>query len=344
VTTYAATFAAPPTTTFAPPTARARFETLLADAWAQMADGEVEDALAKVEQARTLADRPGFDDADRAEVLFRLGCCRLKLGAVANATQLLTLALDLADRSNTASDRLRVDILRWRTRCHRRHRDWDAAGADADAALELAERLGDATCLGDAYLQASQVAERTGQTLVARFYVERAVEVFRDAGDAAAAGKALNNLGGILFLLGRVDDAVTRLQEAFALALELDETVDAAYAVCSTAQVLLGGGDAAGAEEKARYALELLTGRDDHASEIGNAELVRGRALIELGRFPEAEGALARADESFRRIDSLGHRAAAWLAQGDLAARCGRIDTAATVYRRAAEALQDVRF
>jgi hypothetical protein len=43
-------------------------------------------------------------------------------------------------------------------------------------------------------------------------------------------------------------------------------------------------------------------------------------------------------------MDSLGHRAAAWLAQGDLAARRGQIDDAAAVYRRAAEALQDVRF
>ena len=50
------------------------------------------------------------------------------------------------------------------------------------------------------------------------------------------------------------------------------------------------------------------------------------------------------ADESFVQMDSLGHCAAAWLAQGDLAARRGHIEEAAAVYRRAAEALQDVRF
>ena len=49
-------------------------------------------------------------------------------------------------------------------------------------------------------------------------------------------------------------------------------------------------------------------------------------------------------DASFEQMDSLGHRAAAWLAQGDLAARRGHIEDAAAVYRRAAEALQDVRF
>jgi len=114
--------------------------------------------------------------------------------------------------------------------------------------------------------------------------------------------------------------------------------------VSSTAQVLLHGGDAGSAEEKARYALELLQGRSDHVNEVGNAKLVLGRALMEQGRFDEATDELAHASASFEQMDSLGHRAAAWLAQGDLAARRGCIEDAAAVYRRAAEALQDVRF
>ena len=65
---------------------------------------------------------------------------------------------------------------------------------------------------------------------------------------------------------------------------------------------------------------------------------------IEVGEDDEAAEELAAAEDSFRQMDSLGHRAAAWLAQGDLAARRGRIGDAAAVYRRAAEALQDVRF
>jgi tetratricopeptide (TPR) repeat protein len=170
------------------------------------------------------------------------------------------------------------------------------------------------------------------------------IELQRGAGDLLAAGKALNNLGGILFLLGETDAANTRLKEAFAVALELGNEVDAAYAVSSTAQVVLRGGEAGSAEQKARYALDLLEGRPDHVNEVGNAKLVLGRALMEQGRFDEAAEELALADESFERMDSLGHRAAAWLAQGDLAARRGRVEDAAAVYRRAAEALQDVRF
>jgi tetratricopeptide (TPR) repeat protein len=323
---------------------RAELRAQLDESWARMSIGELDEAIVRLERARALAEAPVCNDTDRAEVLYQLGCCRLKSGAVSNAVQLLTVALRLSEESPTVSDRLRIDILCWRTRCYRRQRDWVAARADADAAIQLGEGLRDPMRLADAYLQASQIAERTGQVLIARFYVERVIELQRDAGNLLAAGKALNNLGGILFLLGETEAANASLKEAFSVALELGNDVDAAYAVSSTAQVLLRGGETVLAEQKARYALELLAGRDDHVNEIGNTRLVLGRALLEQGRFDEAADELAVADTSFEQMDSLGHRAAVWLAQGDLAARRGDIEAAAVVYRRAAEALQDVRF
>jgi len=129
-----------------PPRADApvEFAALLADAWDNLIAGEVEDALTKLQRARALSEGDTFDDGDRAEVLFRLGACRLHLGAVSNAVQLLTVALELCDRSGRPCDRLRNDILRWRTRSYRRQRDWDGARADAAGALTLAEGFGDA--------------------------------------------------------------------------------------------------------------------------------------------------------------------------------------------------------
>jgi hypothetical protein len=43
-------------------------------------------------------------------------------------------------------------------------------------------------------------------------------------------------------------------------------------------------------------------------------------------------------------MSSGSHRAEAWIAQGDLAARRGDDRTAARLYRQATDALQDVRF
>jgi hypothetical protein len=50
------------------------------------------------------------------------------------------------------------------------------------------------------------------------------------------------------------------------------------------------------------------------------------------------------ADQTFEQLSSVSHRAAAWVAQGDLARKRNEDREAARLYRRAAEALQDFRF
>jgi tetratricopeptide (TPR) repeat protein len=93
-----------------------------------------------------------------------------------------------------------------------------------------------------------------------------------------------------------------------------------------------------------RQALDLLDGRVDYVDEIGSAQLVLGRSLLEQGRLDEAEAAFLAAETSYGELGSGSHRAAVWVARGDLAARRGDHERAAELYRTAAEALQDVRF
>ena len=85
-------------------------------------------------------------------------------------------------------------------------------------------------------------------------------------------------------------------------------------------------------------------GREDYTDEVGNAQLVLGRALLEQGQLDEAEASFLAAEESFAELGSASHRATVWVARGDLAARRGDDRLAARLYRTAAEALQDVRF
>ena len=157
-------------------------------------------------------------------------------------------------------------------------------------------------------------------------------------------GRLLNNLGGLDALLGDPEQAVDRLQEAIVVAIEHGDDNDVATAVSSLAQVYLRTGDPLLAEEHARHALRRLDGRQDRLDEIGNARLVLGRALLEQERLDEAGEVLAEAEDAFDQLSSGSHRAAAWVAQGDLAQRRGDDQQAATLYRRAAEALQDFRF
>jgi len=317
---------------------------LLAETWAHIQQGEVQDALPLLGRARELAEAPGRSDVHRAEVLFRLGVCRYKLSSISTALGLLGEALDLADRSGLPCDLLRTDILGWRSRCYRRQRDWQAAREDVERALELAQAAGDRQATADSYFQASLVAEREGHWLLARTYAERARGYYEELEDRATVGRLLNNLGGLNFTLGNSQRAVDLLEDACRVALEVGDEPEAGLAMCSLAQAHLDLGAAAAAESEARTALELFAGRVDYLQGIGTAQLALGRALLGQDRLNEAEEMLIAADKSFEQLSSISHRAAAWVAQGDLAAKRGGDREAARQYRRAAEALQDFRF
>jgi tetratricopeptide (TPR) repeat protein len=317
---------------------------LLAESWARMYEGEVRKAIDVLDRARGLAEGSSFTDVERADVLYRLGCCRYKLNSISTAVSLYSEALDLATRSGLPSDRLRSHIYEWRSRCYRRQRDWEAAREDVEHALELAEGLNDRHTIGHVYFQASLIAERTGHWVLARSYAERAKAIYEELRDQANVGKLLNEIGALNFQLGKPDDAIKYLKEAFKVLLDVGDDTDAGRVISSLAQVHLRTGKVDVAEEQAKQALELLEGRVDHIDEIGNAQLVLGRALLEQERYDEAEQAFAAAESSFDQLSSASHRAAAWIAQGDLAARRGEDRIAAALYRRAAEALQDFHF
>ena len=317
---------------------------LLGETWALAQSGAVQDALRLLERARDLAEGPTFSHVDRAAVLFRFGVCRYHLSSIATAVSLLSAALELADRSGLPCDKLRCDILDWRSRCYRRQRDWQAAREDVERALELAESRRDRRAAAQAYFQASLVAEREGHWLLARTYAERARGYYEELEDRANVGRLLNNLGGLNFTLGNPDRAVELLGSAYDAALESGDEPEAGLAMCSLAQVHLDVSEPALAETEAKTALRLFNDRPDYLQGIGTAQLVLGRALLEQDRLNEAEKMLASADTSFEQLSSVSHRAAAWVAQGDLARKRNADREAARLYRRAAEALQDFRF
>ena len=317
---------------------------LSGEATIRMRAGDVREAIALLEQARALSEGTSFSDVERADVLFRLGVARYKLNSIQTSIGLFDEALKVAERSEIPSDQLRSNILAWRSRCYRRRRDLEAAREDVERALELAEGLNDKRTAADVYFQASIIADREGHWVLARSYAERAKAAYEELSDRGNLGRLLNNLGGINFLLGHPEEAVDFLKDAVGIALEVGNDAEAAHAVNGIAQVHLRTGDVKRAEEQARYALELLGDRVDEIAEIGNAHLVLGRALLEQDRLDEADEALQAGERAYDQLSSGSHRASAWVAQGDLAARRGDDRAASRLYRQAADALQDVRF
>ena len=317
---------------------------LSGEATVRMRLGEVREASTLLEQARGLSEKESFSDVERADVMFRLGVARFKLNSIQTAIGLFDEALKLAERSEIPSDQLRSNILAWRSRCYQRRRDLEAAREDVERALELAEGLNDKRTTADVYFQASYIADREGHWVLARSYAERAKAAYEELSDRGNLGRLLNNLGGINFLLGHPEEAIGFLKDAVRIALEVGNDAEAAHAVNGIAQVHLRTGNVERAEEQARYALELLGDRVDELHEIGNAQLVLGRALLEQNRLDEAEQAFRAGETAYDQLSSASHRASVWVALGDLAARRGDDHTAARLYRQAADALQDVRF
>jgi tetratricopeptide (TPR) repeat protein len=309
-----------------------------------MERGEVKPALQLLERCRTINDGPGFSDVDRAQVLFRMAVCRYHLSSIASAVALFSEALKLAEGSGLPCDLLRSEILGWRSRCYRRQRDLEAAREDVERALELAQSLDDHRTMANVYFQASLVSERMGHWVLARSYAERAKAYYEQLNDERNVGRLLNNLGGLNFQLGKPERAVEDLKSAYTVLLDKGSDAEAANVVSSLAHVHLMTGQVESAEKEARHALELLEGREDFLLDIAPTQLVLGRSLMEQGRLDEAQEMLRTAEASAEQLESISHRAAAWMAQGDLAARQGEDATAARLYRKAAEALQDVRF
>ena len=317
---------------------------LVGSGLAKMRTGDHRAAAELLNEARSITEAESFSDVERADVLLRLGGCRYQLNSIQTALALFNEALGLAERSGLPCDALKANILSWRSRCWQRQRDFEAARDDVERAIELSRGVEDLRTIGAAYFQASLIADREGHWVLARNYAERARQAYAELADRVHVSQLTNNLGGLNFLLGNTDQAVELLKESFAIALDLGRDADAGRAVSSLAQVHLRTGDVEQAEEQARHALELLEGRVDYVDEIGSAQLVLGRALLDQGRLDEAEEAFTAAETCFGELGSGSHRAAAWVARGDLATRRGDHERAAELYRTAAEALQDVRF
>ena len=285
-------------------------------------------------------------DADalaEADALVHLGRARYKSAAFADAAALFSQALGCCDQSDrpaaaygpTSSAGALAATGVCGSGARPRRTSMPRCPSRANSAMSVSWPIP---------LPASLLAERTGQTVMAAGLAEQAKELYERLGDRRSLARILNNLGGLNWLLGRTAVAFQLLRDAFAIATEVDSATDAAQAISSLAQVLLGDGQPDQAEAAARHAIELLDGREDYLEEIGNATLVLARSLVEQERHEEALEAVLAAEALFTKVSATSALAAALLVRGDIRRAGGEVDEAADLYRRAADLLHDHRF
>src|SRR6184192_3642517 len=319
---------------------RGRSDAALARAEALLEARRNEEALEEFERVRPAVLATGMPELE-SRALSGEATVRMRAGDVREAIALLERARALSE-GTSFSDVERADVLfRLGVARYKLNSIQTSIGL-FDEALKVAERseIPSDQLRSNILAWRSRCYRRRRDFEAAREDVERALEL----AESSNLGRLLNNLGGINFLLGHPDEALALLKDAVRIALEVGNDAEAAHAVNGIAQVHLRTGDIARAEEQARYALKLLGDRVDEVHEIGNAQLVLGRALLEQDRLDEAEEAFRAGEQAYDQLSSASHRASAWVAQGDLAARRGDDRTAARLFRQAADALQDVRF
>ena len=294
---------------------------LSGEAWALHPGGRDQRCVELLLVARGLAEGPQFSDVDRADLLFRLGVCRYKLSSVATAVALFDEALDARRPAPGSPATSCAPTSSAGARA--------AAGASAisrrrartsSAALELAQGADDRRVVANTYFQASLVAERMGHWVASRNYAQQAKALYEELNDERNVGRLMLNLGGLHLLLGkpragdRPPQGVVCARRRGRSRSRMPPRRSAASPPCTS-----GSPTTTRPTSTRRKALALLDGREDFLDEIGQSQLVLGRALLERGRLDEADECFVAADAVFEQMASLGHRAGAWIARGDLA-------------------------
>lgn len=319
---------------------------MLGEGWALMEEGQIREGLDVLTKAREVVDQEQLDDALRAEALFKLGVARLRLNSTHVAITLLSEAHKLLEQAPLATDSLRAQVLSYRSLGYQRVGDIEAAREDAERAVELSEQLGDPHVIGYSYMQASLVAEREGRFVLARTYAEKARAKYEEAEDQFQLGKVLNNLGFCHALLGKQEEALASFKRAYQVFLDAGEKECSGGVISSIASLYLENGDPLKAEEQARYALSLIgDGLDEYdAEQVGETQLVLGKALLAQERLDEAEEVLKEVKDMFESARATSNLSRTMIALGDLAQARGTTDEAAHLYRHAAELMQDLRY
>ncbi len=309
------------------------------ETWALIRLGRIGEAAELLGEARSVANGPSGTRDEQAELAYLTAVCCYSLSDITTAQAEFGRALQLLDEADP-NDRLRLDIHQWRSRCHRRQRDFDAAREDIDRALEICDAIDDVRRRAEVNLQASLVADRLGRWVLARRYAETSRDLFDETGDTVTRGRVLNNIAGINHELGDDAAAIAQLREAFTIFVDAHLEAEAGYVLSSLAEIHREQGDLEEAEVVAARALELLEGRIDHVQEIGTAQLVLARARLGQGDLDQAENLLAAVDESYASTESAAHQARAWMTRGELELLRHNEAEAARLYREAAVALQ----
>ena len=179
-------------------------------------------------------------------------------------------------------------------------------GRSADAvalcrrAIEEAEAAGEEAALAHALSVLDWALAFSGQPREPG-HSERALEIYVRLNDADRESAVLNNMGGIAYLTGRWDEAVSLYSRAADASRRAGDTATAAFGDCNLAEVLIDQGHLEDAEQRLIRVRRVWAGVSDEAG-VAYATALLGRVAVRSGRDEAGRALIADAAERFRAL------------------------------------------
>jgi tetratricopeptide (TPR) repeat protein len=199
----------------------------------------------------------------------------------------------------------------------------------------LAEKSGDSTWTGLTLLTRRRLSYATRANIDDGLkLVHRALELFQHAGDDLNAAKAMGELGNVLGILGRNEEALEMFTKSEALFRKLNHGKGCTTSAGNIAICLRRFGRSSEAETMLRQSIEQDTqdGRwDDVARHLANLALV----LIDQQHYEEALKSTIKAEGLFRQQGDNLSLSRTLVAQADIRLRLGQHNEACDVSEQA---------
>ena len=210
---------------------------------------------------------------------------------------------------------------------------WSDAITRHSAAVQAAQRAGDAPAEANARHDLGITERLTGDYPAATRSLTAALGIYRDAGNRLGQANVLNDLGMVRYATDDYQDATAALEEALCLYHDPEDQLGQANARTNLGKVRLESGDYPGTAAALEEALRLYRGLGDRVGQA-NALTNLGALRRRTGYYAGAAQALGEATGIFR---DLGDRLNTGLALGEL----GSIRSRTGDYPGAADVLQE---
>jgi predicted ATPase/class 3 adenylate cyclase len=262
--------------------------------------GQYDQAQEHLEQALALAVECGDDDA-QAHACHLLALTYENRGEYPPALDWVQQGLTIVGKRETAE---RAELSLTAGLIHTRQGDYDNALDQCTSALNLAERLNEATTLARAYNLWGHITRLMGQSGIAIEYFQRALSLYQRIGDIRGQALAHNQIAIACLYTGRLQEAERQGRLAREIFSQIGDMYNLLFVNNNLGEVLLKQGNLDGALTSYQEGLHTLENIGGSAYVLGALHNNLGATYICRGEIDAALRHLRISHECFEQAQA----------------------------------------